>query len=141
MTHASDRGSVLMLMPAALLIVFVLGSISIEFATVSMRQRALYNAADAAANDAATYAIDRVVLRSTGEVVLDPALVEEAVTLSLRAQGVELAKAPRIELSVDRKTIHLELVQNVPYVIARALPGSDGTIVRANVRVTAIESA
>ena len=141
MTHASDRGSVLMLMPAALLIVFVLGSISIEFATVSMRQRALYNAADAAANDAATYAIDRVVLRSTGEVVLDPALVEEAVTLSLRAQGVELAKAPRIELSVDRKTIQLELVQNVPYVIARALPGSDGTIVRANVRVTAIESA
>jgi|GraSoiStandDraft_16_1057320.scaffolds.fasta_scaffold1445298_2 hypothetical protein len=141
MTHARDRGSVLMLMPAALLIVFVLGSISIEFATVSMRQRALYNAADAAANDAATYAIDRVVLRSTGEVVLDPALVEEAVTLSLRAQGVELAKAPRIELSVDRKTIQLELVQNVPYVIARALPGSDGTIVRANVRVTAIESA
>ncbi len=141
MTHARDRGSVLMLMPAALLIVFVLGSISIEFATVSMRQRALYNAADAAANDAATYAIDRVVLRSMGEVVLDPALVEEAVTLSLRAQGVELAKAPRIELSADRKTIRLELVQNVPYVIARALPGSDGTIVRANVRVTAIESA
>jgi len=44
------RGSVLMLMPAGLLIVFVLGSISIEFAAVSMRQRALYNVADAAAN-------------------------------------------------------------------------------------------
>jgi hypothetical protein len=129
-----------MLMPAGLLIVFVLGSISIEFAAVSMRQRALLNAADAAANDAATYAIDRVVLRATGEVVLDPTLVEEAVELSLRAQGVELVRAPLVEVSADRKTIHLELVQHVPFVIAGALPGTDGTVVRANVRVTTIDA-
>ena len=141
MTRSCARGSVLMLMPAGLLIVFVLGSISIEFATVSMRQRALYNAADAAANDAATYAIDRVVLRATGEVVLDPTLVEEAVVLSLRAQGVELVRAPLVEVSADRKTIHLELVQHVPLVIAGALPGTDGTVVRANVRVTTVDAA
>jgi hypothetical protein len=134
------RGSVLMLMPAALLVVFVLGSISLEFATVSMRQRALYNAADAAANDAATYAIDQRVLRTTGEVILDPTLVEEAVGLSLRAQGVALDAAPRIEISADGKSFQLELVQRVPYIIARALPGNDGTLVRANVRVTTIES-
>ena len=135
------RGSVLMLMPAGLLIVFVLGSISIEFAAVSMRQRALYNTADAAANDAATYAIDQMTLRSTGEIVLDPTLVAESVGLSLRAQGVELFTAPVIEVSDDRKTIRLELVQHVPYVIARALSGGDGTVVRANVRVTVVESA
>ena len=140
MKHTRARGSVLMLMPAALLIVFVLGSISIEFATVSMRQRALFNAADAAANDAATYAIDRVTLRSTGEVVLDPTLVEEAVERSLRVQGVLLVSAPLIELSADRKTIHLELLQHVPYVLAGALPGADGTVVRANVRVTVIDA-
>ena len=141
MIRSCARGSVLMLMPAGLLIVFVLGSISIEFATVSMRQRALYNAADAAANDAATYAIDRVVLRETGEVVLDPTLVEEAVGLSLRAQGVELVRAPLVEVSADRKTIHLELVQHVPFVIGGALPGTDGTVVRANVRVTTVDAA
>jgi hypothetical protein len=141
MIRSCARGSVLMLMPAGLLIVFVLGSISIEFVAVSMRQRALYNAADAAANDAATYAIDRVVLRATGEVVLDPTLVEEAVGLSLRAQGVELVRAPLVEVSADRKTIHLELVQHVPFVIAGALPGTDGTVVRANVRVTTVDAA
>jgi hypothetical protein len=129
-----------MLMPAGLLIVFVLGSISIEFAAVSMRQRALYNAADAAANDAATYAIDRVVLRATGEVVLDPTLVEEAVGLSLRAQGIKLVSAPLVEVSADRKSIHLELVQHVPFVIAGALPGTGGTVVRANVRVTTVDA-
>jgi hypothetical protein len=129
-----------MLMPAGLLIVFVLGSISIEFAAVSMRQRALYNAADAAANDAATYAIDRVVLRATGEVVLDRTLVEEAVGVSLRSQGLVLVAPPLIEVSADGKTIHLVLVQHVPYVIAGALPGTDGTVVRANVRVTAIDA-
>jgi len=141
MTRYLARGSVLMLMPAALLVVFVLGSISLEFATVSMRQRALYNAADAAANDAATYAIDQRVLRTTGEVILDPTLVEEAVGLSLRAQGIALDAAPRIEMSADRKSFQLELVQRVPYIIARALPGNDGTLVRANVRVTTVESA
>ena len=140
MIRSCARGSVLMLMPAGLLIVFVLGSISIEFATVSMRQRALYNAADAAANDAATYAIDQVVLRATGEVVLDPTLVEEAVEVSLRAQGLVLVRAPLVEVSVDRKTIHLELVQHVPFVIAGALPGTDGTVVRANVRVTTVDA-
>ena len=129
-----------MLMPAGLLIVFVLGAISIEFAAVSMRQRALYNAADAAANDAATYAIDPDVLRSTGEVVLDATLVQEAVGLSLRAQGVELMTAPLIEVSADGKTIHVELVQRVPFVIAGALPGSNGTVVRANVRVTTVDT-
>jgi len=139
MTCSRARGSVLMLMPAGLLIVFVLGSISIEFAAVSMRQRALYNAADAAANDAAAYAIDRVVLRATGEVVLDPTLVEEAVELSLRAQGIKLDSAPLVEVSADRKTIHLELVQHVAFVIAGALPGAHGTVVRANVRVTTVD--
>jgi hypothetical protein len=140
MIRSCARGSVLMLMPAGLLIVFVLGSISIEFAAVSMRQRALYNAADAAANDAATYAIDRVVLRATGEVALDPTLVEEVVSASIRAQGIVLVSAPLIEVSADGKTIHLELVQHVPFVIARALAGGDGTVVRATVRVTTVES-
>ena len=140
MIRTCARGSVLMLMPAGLLIVFVLGSLSIEYATVSMRQRALYNAGDAAANDAATYAIDRSILRSSGEVVLDPNLVEQAVGRSLAAQGIELVTAPLIEVSADGKTIHLELVQHVPFVIARALPGTDGTVIRANIRVTTIDS-
>jgi len=139
MMRSRSRGSVLMLMPAGLLVVFVLGSISLEFATVSMRQRSLYNAADAAANDAATYGIDQVVLRASGDVVLDPTLVEQAIVVSLRAQRIELASPPRIEISDDRKTIELELVQNVPYIIARALPGADGTVVHATVHATIVD--
>jgi hypothetical protein len=129
-----------MLMPAALLVVFVLGSIALEFAAVSMRQRALANAADAAANDAATVAIDATMLRATGEVVLDPDAVAAVIDHSLRAQRVELAAPPAIEISPDGRSIRLELEQYVPYVIARALPGDDGTTVRAVVRVTVIET-
>ena len=141
MSHRTTRGSVLMLMPAALLVVFVLGSICLEFAVVSMRQRALFNAADAAANDAATAAIDPVALRTTGEIVLDPDRVTEVIARSLRAQRVELATEPAIEISPDRRSIRLVLVQHVPFVIAGALPGDDGTDVRATVRVTTVESA
>ena len=65
----------------------------------------------------------------------------EAVGVSLRAQGVVLVSAPLIEVSADGKTIHLELVQHVPFVIAGALPGTDGTVVRANVRVTTVDAA
>jgi hypothetical protein len=69
-------------------------------------------------------------------VILYPTLVEEAVGLSLRAQGVRLDAAPRIEVSIDGKSIGLEVVQQMPYIIARVLPGRDGTLVRA----TTVES-
>src|SRR5690606_36454066 len=53
-----QRGSVLMLMPAAVLIVLALGSLAVDRAVVFGAQRDLINTAQAAANDAVTLGID-----------------------------------------------------------------------------------
>ena len=130
-----SRGTVLMLMPAALLIVLILGSIAVDFAVVQMRQRELYNIADAAANDACTYGIDLVYLRATGEVLLDPALVERSVGLTLAAHHLD---PDGVMIDVENGiTVHIEFIRNVPYILGRSLPGADSVDVHVNVRATA----
>ena len=65
-----ERGSVLLLMPAAVLIVIVLGAIAVDATVVFLGEREASSLATAAANDAAT-AIDDAVLRDGGGFVLD----------------------------------------------------------------------
>jgi hypothetical protein len=135
-----ERGSVLMLAPAAFLIVLVLGSLAIDAAAVHLRQRELAAAAGAAANDAVTVGLDQGVLRSTGELVLDPARVEAAVLDVLARHGVldELLEPPRITV-LDDRTVEVRLHAVAEYVIAPALPGDHrGREVRATVRATGI---
>lgn len=57
MSPAEERGSVLMLMPAAVFVLLVMGAIAVDSAIAFMAQRELENAVAAAANDAAVAAI------------------------------------------------------------------------------------
>src|SRR5438552_3809411 len=61
-----ERGSVLMLMPAAVLVFLVLGALCVDFGSAYDAQRELASAATAAANDAAGRAIDVELLYTTG---------------------------------------------------------------------------
>ncbi len=76
---SGDRGSVLALVPAALLVLLVLAAIAVDSASEYLARRELAAAADAAANDAATFGLDEARFRETGEFVLDPARANEAV--------------------------------------------------------------
>jgi Flp pilus assembly protein TadG len=91
-----QRGSVLMLMPAAVLIVLLLGAIAVDSAIVYLKQRQAYNVAFDAANDAAGAGFDLDEARTTGELVWDPvrlsALAEDAVAAS-GVDGLELVSA------------------------------------------------
>ena len=120
-----------MLMPAAAMVIVVLASIAIDSAAVYMQQRELYNAADAAANDAATYGVDLEYLRASGEIRLDPDRVRMVVEASLAAQRLPLTAAPAIEL-VDARIVQVELQRSVDHVIARLRPA-----VAVTVRATA----
>jgi Flp pilus assembly protein TadG len=135
-----DRGSVLLLFPAAFMVVLVLGALAIDASAVFLRQRDLASAAGAAANDAATLGLDREHLRAEGVVWLDPDVVEAAVLDSLNRRGVlsELLEPPLVEVVGDRRVV-VTLVAHASYVIAPALPGSaDGRTVRVTVRVDAV---
>ena len=121
-----DHGSVLMLMPAAVLIVLVLGAITVDLTVVRLGQRELIAAAGDAANDAATYGLDESALRAGRGYAIDAARAEAAVLASLDAKGLldRLAAPPAVTID-DDGTVEVRLVRAVPYVFAKALPGID----------------
>jgi hypothetical protein len=128
----AERGSVLMLMPAALLAVLVLAAITVDLSVVHLARADLVGAATAGANDAATYGLSEEALRRDGALVLDPVRVEIAVHRSLAARGAlpHLTDPPEISVG-DGGEITVRLTRRVGYVFAKALPGSRSTTVEA----------
>jgi hypothetical protein len=130
-----DRGSVLMLMPAAVLIVMVLGAIAVDLSVVRMGQRELIAVAGDAANDAVTMGLDEAALRSGDGYHLDPDRVRVAVDGALDAKGIldDLAEPPTVTIDGD-VTVTVRLARRVPHLFAKALPGAaDDQLVRATV--------
>ena len=80
-----QRGSVMFLYPVGFLIVILLGAIAVDLSNVWLQQRQLADAADAAANDAATYGIAPADLRA-GERTADASRVGEVVAVSVAGQ-------------------------------------------------------
>lgn len=117
-----------MFMPAAVLILIVLGALAVDFTAVHLRQRELENAADAAANDAAAAAVDQTVLRSTGEVVLDPTLARQVIAASVGTRNLEGAAIS--DASTNENQVSVTLTMEVEYIFGKAL-GLSGTQVTA----------
>jgi hypothetical protein len=141
-----DRGSVLLLMPAGVLVVLVLGALAVDLSIVHLGEREVSAAANAAANDAATWALDQAALYTTGDLALDPDRATHAVHTSLHAQEysgrhAHLVGAPRL---TDRSgnghadTITVTVAMEVDYLFARVMPGAPrGTTVSATATATA----
>ncbi len=119
---AGDRGSVLILMPAAVLIVLLLGAIAVDLTVVHLRQQQAIEAAASAANDAVTVGVDQAALRAGHGYVLDPDQVRAAVDRSIDDQGLtpRLAGPPQITETADTVTVTLTL--RADYLFARSLP-------------------
>jgi hypothetical protein len=128
-----------MLMPAAVLIVLLLGAIAVDLTVIHLDQRTGISAAGSAANDAVTYGLDQAALRRGDGYRLDPDRVQQAVYDSLDAQGVtdDLAAPPRITITApDTVTVALDL--RADYIFARALPhGPRSTTIHATATATA----
>jgi hypothetical protein len=126
-----DRGSALMLMPAGVLIVLLLGAITVDLTYVRVAQRELIAAAGDAANDAVTYGMDEARLRRGDGYALDERRVRDAVVDSLAAKGLldELAEPPTVTVDADG-TVEVVLTRVVPHVFGRALPAVEDAVVR-----------
>ncbi len=112
-----------MLMPAAVLIVLLLGAIAVDLTVVHLRQRAAISAAGSAANDAVTYGLDEAALRRGVGYRLDPARVARAVAQSIESQGLtdDLVGPPEIT-ETDPGAVTVVLRVRARYIFARALP-------------------
>lgn len=78
-----------MLMPAAVLIVLLLGAIAIDSAIVYLGQRQAYDVAFDAANDAAGAGFDLDAARTRGEIVYDPDRVSAVAAQAVAASGID----------------------------------------------------
>ena len=122
-----------MLMPAAFLILLVLGAIAVDLTAVRVGQRSVLGSATDAANDAVTAGLDESAYRMGAGYRLDPQRVREAVYASLYAKGIlnRLTAAPEITIHADQ-SVTVRLRSEVDHIFARALPGvSDPVPVRA----------
>jgi len=127
-----------MLMPAAVLVVIILGAIAVDQAVVFTRQRELIAAAEAAANDAAGYGIDRDAFYRLNQVVFRLDRATEAAQAALEARGT--AAAPTVRLSPDGTRVEVSLRAEVPYLFAKAVPGApDSTEVRARASAALVQ--
>lgn len=140
-----QRGSVLLLFPAAVLIVLVLSAITVDSAIAFLAQRELANATAAAANDAAARAVDSQAFYRDDRVELDSSAVEAVAAERVRL-AIDQTRHRDLEVRVTASppatagcpwTVRVSASSRVPYVFARALPGGPD---EASVRATSVAS-
>ena len=133
-----ENGTVLMLMPVAVLIMFVLAAITVDLTAVRAGQQDLLAAATDAANDAATAGLDEAALRSGRGFELDPSRVWLVAVEALATRGVldNLSSGPDVSINQDG-SVTVSLSKRVPHLFARALPGApDNKLVLATATAT-----
>ena len=133
MAHRAERGSVLALVPAGVLVLLILAAICVDFSSAELARQQLRDAAAGAANDAAGGGLDQARLRAgDGQLGLDPdlaaAIAERSLAVSVHAP-VRLTAPPAVEGVGDRVVVRLE--GDAPYLFAPAVGGHRRVRVRA----------
>jgi Flp pilus assembly protein TadG len=132
-----------MLMPAAVLVLLVLGALAVDSAVVFLAQRELVNAAAAAANDAAAEALDDAALYQRGSVAVDPARADLVAARSLAARapaGVVLTGPPLVRVRAGQVCVSVE--GRVDRLFGAALPGvGEAAPVRARAAASATDGS
>ena len=130
-----DRGSVLVLMPVAALVFIILGALCVDYGSVFVAKRELSNAATAAANDAASQAIDLDLFYATGALRLRPDVARAVAERSLAAEGLDRLRAEIAKVDVDDvgDTVTVTIRGRASYLFAKAVPGGrDGLYITAS---------
>lgn len=118
---SGDRGSVLMLMPAAVLVVLLLGAIAIDSAIVYLGQRQAHDIAFDAANDAAGAGLDLEALRSRGDVVYDEDRVRAIAARAVEAAGIHDLEL--VSATIDGDGVVVTVRRTVRHLFTQALGG------------------
>jgi Flp pilus assembly protein TadG len=137
-----ERGSVLMLMPAAVLIFLVLGALCVDFGATFSAKRELSNAAAAAANDVASRALDLDRFYTSGDLSLRADAARRVAERSVASMGLDRLDVvvDDVRIGGDGATVTVTVRGRARYLFARALPGGmDGMDVTASSTAHAAE--
>lgn len=126
-----------MLMPAAVLIIVILGGISVDRAIIFGAQRDLVATAEAAANDAAGLGVGVDELRAHGITRYDPGRIDRAVALAADRSDGEVSATWQLRGNV----LIVSLQRRVPLIFTKGVPGSSGVqVITAAATATLIRS-
>lgn len=141
-TGASDRGTVLLLFPAAALIMLLLGAIAVDVALTQVRARELQSVAASAANDALA-ALDVVRLRNGDGIVIGEPAARTIAESSVAAGSLSTASVETVVVTTDaqgRTVIAVTLSLDVDLVMAPAVGDLDRITLRRTGRATILGS-
>ncbi len=137
LTRRSDRGSVLALVPAAFLVLIILGALAVDSAAAYLGQRQLRDSLGAAAADGVGAGLSRSGFYANGAVTLARTQTAQVVCQSVAAQADGDLHDIRLWIAVAGPTIRLEGTASVEAVFGREIPGFGVRHVRASVTATA----
>jgi hypothetical protein len=130
-----------MLMPAAVLVLVVLGAICVDSAVLFLGEREVANGTDSAAESVAARLVDEDWYRTTGEVrlVCDSARVLEVAAASFVARAPDWLDDSNLEVvDCGGASVTIRATATVGFVFAKALPGArDRGVVSATGSATA----
>ncbi|MBV8958106.1 MAG: hypothetical protein JO054_11000 [Actinobacteria bacterium] len=130
----------LMLVPAAVLVLIALAAIAVDSAVVFLAQRQAGDLAAAAANDAAGAALSEGAFYGTGKLSLDPARVTAVVADAVTGRGAGLDLVGPPDVTVAGRQVCVTVHANVRYPFSPAVPGVARTrVVTARAAATAVE--
>jgi len=135
-----------MLVPAAVLVLVILGAIAVDFSVAFLGQRELTSAAAAAANDASTAIADERFYGSgagdAGDVVIDGARAARVVDQALAARAPRGVTIDGVSVDPSGGQVCVVLRGRVDYVFAKAVPGmAEGAVVQGRSTATAVTGA
>jgi type II secretory pathway pseudopilin PulG len=142
-THRPDSGTVLLMFPAAVLIMFLLGAIVVDVALTQVRARELEAVAASAANDALA-ALDIAALRSGDGIVITEADARIYADESVAAGPIPDARVAEVVVGLDarnRTVIAVTLTLDVNLVMAPSVGNLDRITLRRTERAVILGSA
>lgn len=126
-----DGGSTLLLLPSAVLVLFLLTSLAVDGAATFLAQRQLADVCAGAANDAAVVALDVDQLYGTAGTTLDVARVQTLTRGRLAPLEARWGRSADVDAAVLGPEVTLRLEASIPLPIG---PGGSG---RARADITA----
>lgn len=133
----SEGGSVLALVPAGFLVFILLAALAVDSAVAYLGQQQLHDSLVAAANDAASAAVDHATFYRSGAVVLDLPVAEQIVCESVAAQHSSQLRDVKLWIGVQGPAVRVVGQARVDAVFGRALPGLSSRGVKATVDAVA----
>lgn len=128
----SERGSVLMLVPAGFLVLLLLAALAVDSAVAYQAHDQLRDAVSAAANDSVAAGLDSTAFYSGAGLTLDPGQVDLVVCRAMAAQDLASLHGMRIAVAVSGAAVRVTASASVNAVFGRIVPGFGTRAVRSS---------